>query len=51
MQTDKSVYNLGENVEMLYMVKNLGSEDVRFGFPSAIQNDFIVHFAGNEPNK
>ena len=27
IQTDKSVYNLGENVEMLYRVTNLGVED------------------------
>jgi hypothetical protein len=29
-QTDKSIYNLGENVEMLYRVTNLGVEDVTF---------------------
>lgn len=32
MQTDKSVYDLGENVEMLYRVKNLSEEEVLFGF-------------------
>ncbi len=34
MQTDKDVYDLGENVEMLYRVTNLGSEDVSFTFPN-----------------
>jgi hypothetical protein len=28
IQTDKSIYNLGENVEMLYRVTNLRDEDV-----------------------
>jgi len=32
IQTDKSVYDLGENVEMLYKVTNLGTEDVTFYF-------------------
>ncbi len=30
IQTDKAVYNLGENVQMLYRVTNLGDEDVTF---------------------
>jgi hypothetical protein len=30
IQTDKSVYNLGEDVEMLYRVTNLGVEDMTF---------------------
>lgn len=30
VQTDKSVYDLGENVEMLYRVTNLGDEDETF---------------------
>ena len=33
VQTDKSVYNLGEDVEMLYRITNLGDEDVTFSFP------------------
>jgi len=33
IQTNKSVYILGENVEMLYRVTNLGDEDVTFWFP------------------
>ena len=33
IQTDKAVYNLGENVEMLYRVTNLRNENVTFGFP------------------
>jgi len=32
IQTDKAVYNLGENVEMLYRVTNLRDEDVTFGY-------------------
>ncbi len=31
VQTDKAVYDLGENVEMLYRVTNLGDEDVTLG--------------------
>jgi hypothetical protein len=31
VQTDKSVYNLGENVEMLFRVTNLTDEDVQIG--------------------
>ncbi|MDP2925938.1 MAG: BsuPI-related putative proteinase inhibitor [Nanoarchaeota archaeon] len=42
MQTDKEVYNLGEDVEMLYRVKNLGEEDVRFDFSFGRQYRFIV---------
>ena len=30
IQTDKPVYNLGENVQILYRVTNLGDEDVTF---------------------
>jgi len=33
IQTDKSVYTIGENVEMLYRVTNLSNEDVTFNFP------------------
>ena len=32
MQTDKKIYNLGENVEMLYRVTNLGNDNVDFAF-------------------
>jgi hypothetical protein len=32
-QTDKSVYNLGEDVQMLYRVTNLRDEAVTFSFP------------------
>ncbi len=31
VQTDKAVYDLGENVEMLYRITNLSVEDVTFG--------------------
>jgi len=32
IQTDKSLYRLGEHVEMLYRVTNLGDENVTFGY-------------------
>ncbi len=32
-QTDKAIYNLGKNVEMLYRVTNLRDENVTFYFP------------------
>jgi hypothetical protein len=35
MQTNKSVYDLGESVEMLYRVTNLGVEITIFDFPLA----------------
>jgi len=43
MQTDKSVYRLGENVEMLYRVTNLGDEDVTFWFGNLQQCYFEVN--------
>jgi len=49
MQTDKSVYDLGEDVEMLYRVTNLREEDVVIGFPhgpESRQCDFIVEKDG-----
>jgi len=42
MQTDKAVYNLGEDVDMLYRVTNLGSKDVRFDFSDQVQHYFEV---------
>jgi hypothetical protein len=50
IQTDKSVYNLGENVEMLYRVANLGFEDVTFEFtcgPVDDRCDFMVEKDGD----
>lgn len=44
-QTDKSIYDLGENVEMLYRVTNLSDEDVTFVFtvgPVDDRCDFMV---------
>lgn len=35
IQTNKSIYNLGEDVEMLYRVTNLGVEITIFDFPLA----------------
>jgi len=42
IQTDKSVYDLGESVEMLYRITNLGVEDVTFGFKYQQQCSFEV---------
>jgi hypothetical protein len=50
IQTDKSVYDLGENVEMLYRVTNVGSEDVIFVFtdgPVDDRCDYIVEKDGD----
>ena len=49
MQTDKAIYNLGEDVEMLYRVTNLGGVDVTFEFtagPVDDRGDFIVEKDG-----
>lgn len=49
MQTDKSVYSLGEDVEILYSVKNLGVVDVEFTFgcgPVDDRCDYIVEKDG-----
>jgi len=42
IQTDKAVYNLGESVEMLYRVTNLGEEDVTIHFDDQVQHYFTV---------
>jgi len=45
MQTDKSIYDLEENVEMLYRVTNMGDKDVTFEFicgPADDRCDFMV---------
>ncbi|MBW8039652.1 MAG: PEP-CTERM sorting domain-containing protein [Planctomycetes bacterium] len=41
MQTNKSVYDLGENVEMLYRVTNLGDEDVTLG---SVVSDSLAYY-------
>jgi len=46
MQTDKSVYKLGEKVEMLYRVTNLRDEDVKFIFPQSPEWNFWVEKDG-----
>jgi hypothetical protein len=46
VQTDKSVYDLGENVEMLYRVTNLGTEDVTFAFSQSPEWNFWVEKDG-----
>jgi len=46
IQTDKSIYNLGENVEMLYRVTNMGVEDVTFEFPYSPEWNFWVEKDG-----
>jgi hypothetical protein len=48
IQTDKSVYNLGENVEMLYRVTNLRDESVTFGFPHYPGYQFLVEKDGEQ---
>lgn len=42
LQTDKSVYTLGENVLMLYRVTNIGDEDVTFETGNTPQYQFKV---------
>lgn len=46
IQTNKFVYNLGENVEMLYRVTNLRNEDAKFSFPSTPEWNFWVEKDG-----
>ena len=46
MQTDKSVYKLGEKVQMLYRVTNLRDEDVKFIFPQSPEWNFWVEKDG-----
>jgi len=47
MQTDKSVYNLGENVQLLYEVINRGSYSITFHFNDQVQYYFTVKDNGN----
>jgi len=47
MQTNKSFYELGENVEMLYRVTNLGDEDVTIHFVDQVQYYFTVRHDDN----
>jgi hypothetical protein len=42
VQTDKSVYDLGENVEMLFRVTNLTSEDVLIGCSRSGEFNLLV---------
>jgi hypothetical protein len=42
LQTDKSVYNLSENVDMLFRVTNLRSEDVLIGCSRSGEFNFLV---------
>jgi hypothetical protein len=42
IQTDKTVYDLGENVEMMYRVTNLGADDITFHFDDQVQYYFTV---------
>jgi hypothetical protein len=48
VQTDKAVYVLGEEVEMLYKVTNLRDEEVMFGFPHTPVWNFWVEKEGND---
>ena len=47
IQTDKFVYDLGENVEMLYRVTNLRDEEVTVHFLDQVQYYFTVKDNGN----
>ena len=48
MQTDKAVYDLGEDVEMLYRVTNLGVEDVKFTSKLSCLHYFSIEKDGIE---
>ncbi|MHC5073520.1 MAG: PEP-CTERM sorting domain-containing protein [Planctomycetota bacterium] len=47
MQTDKAVYDLGEEVDMLYRVTNLGAEEVTFHFTDLVTHYFTAKYDGN----
>ena len=47
MQTNKKEYKLGENVEMLYRVRNLGNKEVIFNFSGQVQYYFAATKDGN----
>ncbi len=47
VQTDKSVYELGENVEMLYRITNLGEESVTYNFGRSPEWNFWVDKDGD----
>lgn len=42
IQTDKSIYDLGETVEMLYEITNIGSEAITFNFSYTPEWNFWV---------
>jgi len=42
-ELDKSIYERGENVEMLYRVTNLKDENVTFWFSCSGQKNFLVN--------
>jgi len=46
IQTDKAVYNLGENVQMLYRVTNLGDEEVLIGCSRSPEFNLLVQKDG-----
>ncbi len=46
IQTDKAVYTLGENVEMLYKVTNLNNHNVNFEFGQSPEHNFWVEYGG-----
>jgi len=48
LQTDKSNYDLGEEVQMLYRVTNLGNEDATFSFPHSPEWNFWVERDGED---
>jgi len=42
VQTDKKIYSLGENVEMMYKVTNLSDENVKFIFSTQPVFNFFI---------
>jgi hypothetical protein len=48
IQTDKAVYKLGENVQMLYRVTNLGDQEVSMWFPHSPVYNFWVAEDGQD---
>lgn len=46
VQTDKSTYQVGENVEMLYRITNLGTSDITFTLPASPVWNFTVEKEG-----
>lgn len=50
IQTDKSVYDLGENVEMLFKVTNLRDEEWTFGYMLPVLDILVATKEGGKFN-